>query len=312
MRQLRTLAIAAVAATACLAAPAQADWLTIDKPYNLYGHLYNTDDGTSTGTPKPWCAATATVNSFVYLQNKYPGYYDNKLTPDGPVNARNQLVNGWVNDQNVSRSGTGGPCSDKDWWEHKVWWLEDHGVGGTIVHGMVTVDPSGWHRADALTLGFPTWQFLWTELEKCQDIEIGIDPLDESGDGHALTLTSMKFDDDDGDMAWQPNEPFVDNDNNAMFSSGDTYTDLNGNQQWDLNEAAQIDYIDPNNPTQKFWVDVVLDANGRLLFTWTNGGANPDTPVVLDLAYVESVPEPATIVLLIGSGCVALLRRRAA
>lgn len=79
------------------AAPyARADWVEIQKPYSAYGHLYNTLDGTASGQPVGWCAATACVNSFRYLENSYHATYDNRLTGGDLVGTRNALAVGWI------------------------------------------------------------------------------------------------------------------------------------------------------------------------------------------------------------------------
>jgi hypothetical protein len=256
---------------------AQAVWVGIQKDYNLYGHVYNTDNGLVTGNPMPWCAPTATINSFRYLEQKYPSVYDTLLTKGDIVGSRNQLVNGW--DQ---RPGMGvGGATAQSWWENKVWWIEDNAPGTTVFEGMVFYDPSTWYRSEDLVQGYPTWGFMYEQLGMCQDVEIGIQPV-YTGEGHALTLTSLLFD------------------------------DMNGNQMWDPGETQKIDYLDPNNPTQLFQATDLALVGERLQFTWNNGGANPNTLVYIDLAYSESIPEPATLLLLLCSVGLMLRRRTSA
>lgn len=237
---------------------ARADWISIQKDYELYGHVSNVDN---------CCAPTATINSFRYLENKYPHIYDTKLTKGNIVQSRDLLANGWD-----ERVGMGCPSSYKSWWEHKVWWIEDNAPNTTVFKGIVNKNPAGWHRAEDLAQGLPTWAWLWEELGKCEDVEIGIQWGTDLG--HALTLTSLKFD------------------------------DTNGNQQWDAGEARKIDYLDPNDPSHLTETNLTEGASGQLEFTW-------GTQLVwIDLAYSESpVPEPGVLVIL-GAGSLTLLLRR--
>jgi len=267
--------VAVLSCVVLFGSTARADWVEIQKDYNLYGHVYNTDDGTSTGTGISCCCPTATINSFRYLEQKYPGLYDTKLTKGNIVVARDTLANGWD-----ARPGMGCPSTYKDIWENKVWYIEDNAPDTTVFSGMVNANIAGWYRAEDLVGGaYPTWDYLWEELGKCEDIEIGIQPL-ETGDGHCLTLTSLKFNDE------------------------------NDNGVWDTTEARKIDYLDPNNPSQLFEADLLVGVGGRFEFTWHNGGANPQQLVYIDLAYAESpIPEPGMF-LMLGAGILALLFRK--
>jgi hypothetical protein len=185
-------------------------------------------------------------------------------------------------------------ASDQSWWETKVQWIEDFAPGTTTLAGMLDADPTGWLKGSSLTNAVPTFDFLWRELAANEDVEIGIQ-LPNSR--HAVTLTSLTFEDD------------------------------NGNGQWDTaREFASIDYIDPNCPLgrdkdhpRSTIAGLTLGADGRLHFPWVNGDGStcdpnitPPVDASIRLAYAESpVPEPATIVLLgIGIGAAAAARKR--
>ena len=268
-----------------LTANAQPGWIQVSFPWASYGHVYNTDTGGAGGIGQNWCAPTATANSFVFLETQYPQVYHNWLTGGNPVTMRNSLANGWLSPGGLQRPGMivgGGGSSFQSWWENKVWYIEDYAPNTTTFAGMVESDPTLWYRGGDLTRGSPTWGFLWRELSDGEDIEIGIDL--GTSTGHALTLSSMKF------------------------------QDGNSNGMWDPGEARQIDYVDPNNPMNTYWATVQPNlVGGRLQFWWNNGGANPAQWATIDLAYAESVPEPAALSLLaFGAAALMIFRRRQA
>lgn len=277
--------LAAVVFMGILSFTASAALIQLQLPYPEYGHVYNTDSGLAGGNPVPWCAPTATANSFQFLENHYPSILPGQpLTGGNVIGLRNSLATGWTNSGGIPRPGMiVGPnflfATDQSWWEHKVWWIEDHAPANTIVFGgMIESDPSTWYRGGDLIQGSPTWNFLWQEVEDGENVEIKIDT--GTSLAHVLTLTSMNFD------------------------------DLNNNLMWDPNEPRMIDYIDPNNPSQLFWATVKNDlAGSRLQFWWNNGGANEARWVTIEGAYTESIPEPTVFGLLV-LGMMTLLYRR--
>jgi len=277
------------------AAPAAANpcnWIDVQLPYDQFGHLWNTEDGTQSGTPKPWCAPTAIANSFRFLETRYPCIYDQKLTHGDLLGTRNALQQGWLNAGNVYRNGTGSGA-DQFIWEAKVQWIEDFAPGTTVFGGRVYkpgVNLSDWYGGSPLQNAYPTFDFLWGELDHKEDVEIGFwwEMVGADGKkkiaGHMVTLTSLKF------------------------------CDSNDNKQWDayLDEVAQIDFVDPNDPRALTWCPLTMDyeGSGALKFMYTHGG----TPYLatLDLAYSESpVPEPLTMAgLMLGLGSVVTYVRK--
>lgn len=247
----------------------EAAWVTIQQDYNQYGHLENRGGN---------CAPTATANSFQYLQNRY-GDRAGTLVPNPQQAAndntdplafvRDMLIGGWTNGNNVQRAGMGDcGASQRSWWETKAQYIDDFGSSHVKVKGQVNIGQNntfaGWYRGDALQNIFPQWDWLWGELAHGEDIELG---LRFSDGAHAITLTSLKFD------------------------------DTNGNDMWDVGEARKLDYLDPNDTSRLIEADLTLLASGALGFRWDNGN-NGARDAFIDLAYSESVPEPGTLGLL--------------
>lgn len=262
------------------------NWVVLQLPYADYGHLYNTANGMLGGGAKPYCAPTATANSFQFLENHYPSIYTGSpLTGGNLLQLRDSLATGWTGLDGVQHTGMVPPAALgatwQDWWEHKVWWIEDYAPGTTTFKGMVEIDPANWYQGTNLTLGKTTWDFLWGEISHGENVEIGIDFQETPG--HALTLSSMKF------------------------------FDANSNGVWDNGEAREIDYLDPNDPTQLYWGAVSNNLkNGRLEFLWQNSFMPVAKLATIELAYCESVPEPSGLIAL-AAGLTALgamIRRR--
>ncbi len=233
----------------------------------------------------------------MYLMNKYPHIYGKtELLTDyngGGIGLsdlatdRNMLANGWQNRDGVSRSGTGTTgASLQSFWEAKAYWVHDWAPGTTILDGMVktALDLTAWYAGSVLENAFPTWDFLWKELGHGEDVELTIYGLDDSF-AHALTLTSLKFEDG------------------------------NNNGLWDSGEQRKIDYLDPNNPTQFFESVLEVQGDGSLKFNWHNDDANTAKDVYIRAAYSESpaVPAPSCVAALVGmgaTGLVVVVRRR--
>ncbi len=86
--------IAAVMSAGVLTA--NAGWITQQLPFADYGQVYNTDSGLPGGNAVVWCAPTATINSFVFLQTYYPQIYGNNLMSGNAIQTRNALESGWL------------------------------------------------------------------------------------------------------------------------------------------------------------------------------------------------------------------------
>src|SRR4030042_3109902 len=103
-------------------------------------------------------------------------------------------------------------------------------------------DVSDWYGGASLQNAYPTFDFLWGVLEHQEDVEVGFAwEMVVNGEntivGHVGALTSLKF------------------------------CDANDNGEWDawLDEVAQIDFIDPNDPTALTWCPLIMEG-GALQF----------------------------------------------
>ena len=167
---------------------------TVDKNANEFGYIdqHNLDRWEGDFLANMGCAPTATMNSFIYLQNHYPGVYDHSLVPEGDgmdlIKAR-ELAITWMGTTNA-----GTTIEDWTWGKHD--YLENYAAGKTIFHGQSMYN--NWTalrpRPDWVENVLPSWNFLYNQLTWCQDVEIGI--WWQSDIGHALTLTGLTWNDE--------------------------------------------------------------------------------------------------------------------
>lgn len=272
-----------------LAVGASSAWASIaydiDKDWTLYGHLSQYDESVVPQEIRPWaCVPVATANSFVYLQNKYPGVYDNLLVPGGDIGAVVTILAGVDYMNTIAGIGT--------WYDMGIYgkqkYLEEVAPGLTIYGAQLTstwafpgdrpgeqippIDKPSWVQDDM----YPTWEFLHDNLVACEDVEIGIN---EDSWGHCLTLTSFHWIDANEDYIIQQTE------------------------------TAWIDYVDPATGGLAY-SDIWQDAKGSPIFVDYGGST-----ATLTMAMRESpIPEPATIIVwsLLGVVAYGFWRRRRA
>ncbi|NLF09706.1 MAG: hypothetical protein GX594_17250 [Pirellulaceae bacterium] len=260
----------------------------VEKPLYLFGantdgdQKWNkTDEGPTRNTDEGICAAVAIANSFAYLYQRYPGvYHDTGLIPLGTDNALD------VGDLNTLRDNLAGLIygngSAKEIWDAKRSWLSENAPGTTTMDGQVYLsgtDLSTWIGGSVLENKNPDFEFLWMEIVKCEDVELGIRPLSGNSDWHSVTLTGVAWDDSNGDGIYQPGETPLKMqylDPNGAFTTGDDGTPFGpmADLTWNSDESRLEFY---------YWGDEDEEGNPVL---WS-----------IYRAYSESpIPEPAAII----------------
>lgn len=246
----------------------------VQKETQLYGNLKQ-------GDIPVWgnvaCGPTAAINSFVYLQNKYPTVYDSKLIGD----ADNDGIPNTYQDLIAVANTLGGPnymntiAMNTTWHDDFIWgkraYIEQVAPNVTTYAAQ---DFWNWNNPQRpkpawVQQGYPTWDFLYNELLNCQDVEI----LLTWGDGgHYLTLTSFHW------------------------------SDLDWDGIIDQNENAWIDYIDPCTGAwgqTNIWHSFVGGGQWKIETNYYSSW--------ISMAVKESpVPEPGSL-LVLGSGLASLL-----
>ena len=289
--------VAGLVTVAVLAVPAGATMYNIQKNQQLYGNL-NQNQIPNGG--QYMCGPTAAVNSFVYLENAYPNVYGRSLVPDNnPPNGQHDLAEmitaaqtvGGPNNMNTKANLNGGGGGAGTWDDMFIYGKMNYieaSIPNVTTYAAQMMSQWAWvgnppRPADEVPpiakpawvqdKTVPTWQFLYNELNDCEDVEI----LIVDGDwGHYLTATGFTWNDADNDFIIDPNE------------------------------GAQLSYIDPatGNPGVSALMQQGL---GTPIFV--NYGSYPYAQLVMTVSE-SPIPEPATMTMLAAGGLLALLRRK--
>jgi hypothetical protein len=278
-----TLVMMLAAAFFLVSAAPAVEWEIIKDPNHvLYGNL--SQNALAEPLKSAGCAPVAVMNSFTYLQNQYPGVYDNSLTPNGPANDVWTLA-GPLYMNTIFNNGT--YARDIIW--GKYLYVEAQAPNKTIYTGVTvplgnwvpgTADDGGWgyngrtqpNWVTEMNSG-PSMRYLYDELVKCEDVEICLTRPSEIG--HCLTLSSFYFNDVNGDWVFDPGD------------------------------SGKIDFIDPLGGIQK-WCNFIIGAQGRI---YTDYDVPDNYTSYISLAVTESVPVPPSL-LLLGSGLLGLVGLR--
>jgi hypothetical protein len=259
----------------------------VQKELALYGNL---DQHDVPEKPDVACAPVSAVNSFVYLEQKYKGVYDRKLIPDTDCDTQYDYaelisVASTLEDATYMNTTDNGTYGDNFIWgkrkyiEEKVPGVTNYKAQYYWAWGDHPSPPPGQKPDWVEDNKSPTWQFFYTELMHCEDVEIGM--VWENGTrrgGHAVTLTSFH---------WTDNNPI-----NSII---------------DKDEKAWIDFIDPDTGaynTTSIWQSSLGGAIRTSYF-------NPSRSWITVAVSESPIPEPATITLaILGGGALLALRRR--
>ena len=184
------------------------------------------------------CGPAATVNSFVYLQNKYPKIYGTKLVPDTNNNNKidedemvaiaEKLARSDYMNTNYTIGGTYTDMLIYGKWKY----IKDVAPGSTTFHAQSRykwihpkrdnekIPKPSWVKDKTI----PTWEFIYNELSRCEDIEIFIECTENHKFDHYVTLTGFYWEDDD-------NDKIIDPDEKAWIDYIDPWTGKWGNQK---------------------------------------------------------------------------------
>ncbi len=145
------------------------------------------------------CAPTSTVNSFLYLQNRF-GF--TSLVPHIAGNTPEEDASAAINELGADMGTNANGTLDPNMVSGKIKYISDHGLGQAI-----TVEVQADNGGADPTKTTPTWQFLFDQLSKGQDVEFGFNwGLTGGNGGHWVTVTGLDFDDANDNMTIDPGE----------------------------------------------------------------------------------------------------------
>lgn len=189
----------------CAGVLAQDNWVGVQLPYMQFGHLWNTDNGQSDGNPVNKAAATATINSFVFLENtRGLELVGTDILFERDAFALNiGFQQGW----------------ERDWWVEKVHWWQGHQLDVRMllgyVHERLTI--ADWYYNQNLNVGWVPWDWMWDQLIYGADVELELVGASDPSIQRVVTLTSLHFNDTNYNGVWDPGEQrkidFLDPDN---------------------------------------------------------------------------------------------------
>jgi hypothetical protein len=186
MKPYRILGVLIGASAATIAMPALGQ---VDQGNAAAGASFGMVDQNTPGIIKGnlACGPTATYNSFVYLNNEYPGAGLGGLLGTGSVSAINEIGSDLSAGSPPAQGGV-------DLAGAKSKYISDHGLAGKV-----SVERLG-DGSDLMTTLAPNAaaQFIAQQLAKGQDVEMGFLWCDANGNltqsGHVVTVTGIDYD----------------------------------------------------------------------------------------------------------------------
>lgn len=280
LRRLRPLFLA-VASLALLPLPGNAELIEAYNDPDLFGTLNQQEVGLIGDSA---CAPTSVVNSFVYLEQRYPAIFGRSLVPEITVDgqydpdelkavALTLAGEAYMNttDADGTQDGYMAYGKEKYMGERAPDKTLYRAVAEGAWDGPAGMQPD-WYQAGTV----PTIEFLYEALAGAFDVEVGVTWTSpgETG-GHWITAYGLTFD--------------------------------------TLTQVGSLSFIDPWQAADITGMIEIL--NGKIQLTYQGGAADPDTLTsIIDIIVAETaaaIPEPA-VLLLFGAGGLTLLvvRRR--
>lgn len=195
-----TVLVALVIVGVGFAASLSADTLTFNLNPAFFGNL----DQANTNCPEANCGPSAAVNSFVFLQNRYPSIYGNLLVPalqgGNPTQADMVEVANTLTEF-MNPCGCSDGTAIEDFIFGKSAYIDSVAPGTTTFAAQTTAQwrnptPGGTTAqkpAYVQDLTRPTLQFIFDQLKDSEDVEIFVTFVDVRFK-HYLTVTGMTWD----------------------------------------------------------------------------------------------------------------------
>ena len=196
--------------------PAAATVYEAGNDYNLYGHLFQGDVPV---IGQSACCPTSAINSFIYLQNRFPEIYGARLATNPTSIADVQHIAG---SEYMNVTVDVGTISPLVIWGRYIYMesrapLQTQYSCQIAMRGDQPINgdrPDSWsslnrplpgflqNTPDANGIALPTWQYIYQNLQKGADLGVTIE-------SHCLTLRGFSFDDRNGNGAIDKGEGSV-------------------------------------------------------------------------------------------------------
>lgn len=280
LRRLRPLCLAG-ASLALLPLPGNADIISAYNDPSLFGRLKQEDVGLIGDSA---CAPTSVVNSFVYLEQRYPAIFGRSLVPDTDSDqaydpeelkavALTLAGEAYMNttDADGTQDGYMAYGKEKYMGERAPDKTLYRAVAEGAWDGPAGLQPD-WYQAGTV----PTIEFLYEALSGAFDVEVGVTWTSpgETG-GHWITAYGLTFD--------------------------------------TLTQEGSLSFIDPWEAVDLTGLLEILPS-GQIQLTYQGGAADPDTLTsIIDIIVAETaaaIPEPAVLFLFGAAGLTLLVVRR--
>lgn len=242
------------------------------------------------------CGPTAAVNSFQFLENRYPDIYGGKLIPRNTSN----LETDWISTANTLGTAAYMDCACNGgtditkFIQGKQDYIDEKAGDGKSVFKHQDVFMLG-DIDKSKSRGRPSFDFLLMELMHGEDVELLVsyhDTFDFADDNNPI-----------GPPGNHNNDRIADADTMAdsygghfLTMTGLTLNDANNNGTFDMGEALKLFFIDPGTGMAGS-ADAFLNSFG---FDTNYGFGGPITGASISAIVSESpIPEPETVALFI-------------